>query len=98
MIHLLEADSISLEFGLRTILSDIHIKCRTGEIPGILARNGQGKTCLMRVLYGDLPPSSRSVRFDNHPVFEAYKQKELLLYLPQFNFIPEWLTLQRVFN
>jgi ABC-type multidrug transport system ATPase subunit len=98
MIHKLEADSIFLKFGLRTILSDIHIQCRTGEITGLLGRNGQGKTCLMRILYGDLPASSRSVRLDSQLVFQAYKQKELILYLPQFNFIPEWLTLQRIFN
>ncbi|HEX9510448.1 MAG TPA: ATP-binding cassette domain-containing protein [Puia sp.] len=98
MTHTLEADSISLEFGLRPILSDIHIKCRTGEITGLLGRNGQGKTCLMRILYGDLEASGRSVRFDNIAVLQAYKQPEWLSYLPQFNFIPESLTLQRVFN
>jgi lipopolysaccharide export system ATP-binding protein len=98
MTHTLEADSISLEFGLRPILSDIHIKCRTGEITGLLGRNGQGKTCLMRILYGDLEASGRSVRFDNIAVSQAYKRPEWLSYLPQFNFIPESLTLQRVFN
>src|SRR5258708_513187 len=98
MTHTLEADSISLEFGLRPILSDIHIKCRTGEITGLLGRNGQGKTCLMRILYGDLEASGRSVRFDNIAVLQAYKQPEWLSYLPKFNFIPESLTLQRVFN
>jgi lipopolysaccharide export system ATP-binding protein len=98
MIHTLEADSIRLEFDLRTILSDIYLTCRTGEITGLLGRNGQGKTCLMRILCGELEASSRSVRFDKMPVLQAYKQRELLLYLPQFNFIPGSLTLQRVFN
>jgi lipopolysaccharide export system ATP-binding protein len=98
MIHTLEADSITLSFGHRPILSDIYIECRTGGITGLLGRNGQGKSCLMRILCGELQAASRSVRFDNIPVLQAYKQPELLAYLPQFNFIPESLTLQRVFN
>lgn len=98
MTHILEADSISLNFGLRHILSDIHIKCQTGEITGLLGRNGQGKTCLLRILWGDLEATGHSVRLDNIPVSRAYKYPEWLSYLPQFNFIPESLSLQRVFD
>ena len=98
MKHTLEADSIQLEFGLRPILSDIHIQCETGKITGLLGRNGQGKSCLMRILYGDLPAASRSVRFDRVSVPEAYRRPDLLLYLPQFNIIPESLTLRRVLD
>lgn len=42
MIHKLEADSISLEFGSRRILSDVYLKCETGKITGLLGRNGNG--------------------------------------------------------
>jgi ABC-type multidrug transport system ATPase subunit len=96
--HTLEADGIKLDFGLKPILSDIYIKCETGTITGLLGRNGQGKTCLMRVLYGDLEASSRSVRFDKESVPQACKRPELLLYMPQFNFIPGSLAVQRVFD
>jgi ABC-type multidrug transport system ATPase subunit len=98
MLHTLEADSINLEFGSRRILSDIHILCRTGEITGLLGRNGQGKTCLMRIIYGDLEASSRSVRFDDISLLHPYRQPEHILYVPQFNFMPESLSLQRVFR
>jgi lipopolysaccharide export system ATP-binding protein len=96
--HTLEADSIQLEFGLRSVLSEIHIQCETGKITGLLGRNGQGKSCLMRILYGDLPATSGLVRFDDKPLPAAYKQPQLLLYLPQFNFIPPSLTIPRVLN
>jgi len=98
MVHTLEADNILLEFGLRRVLSDIHIQCRTGEITGLLGRNGQGKTCLMRILYGDLNASSRSVRFNDISLRQPFRQKQLLLFLPPFNFIPPSLPLQRVFQ
>lgn len=97
MTHKLEADSIHLEFKGRRILSDIYLKCETGKITGLLGRNGEGKTCLMEIIYGTLK-SEKSVRFDNAVQNEAFKKPGLVLYLPQFNFIPKRLPLKRIFN
>lgn len=97
MIHKLEADSIQFEFNGRRILSDIYLKCETGKITGLLGRNGEGKSCLMKIIYGTLKCES-SVRFDNLTRHDAFKRRDLILYLPQFNFIPKSLSLKRVFN
>lgn len=97
MTHTLEADSIELAFDGRKILSGIYLKCETGKITGLLGRNGQGKTCLMKIIYGSLS-CEKSVRFDQVAYAEAYKQPNLLRYLPQFNFIPKSLSLKRVFQ
>ena len=97
MIHQLEADSIQLQLGNRTILCSIYLKCETGKITGLLGRNGQGKSCLMKIIYGTLD-CEKSIRIDNQAQYEAYKRPELLLYLPQFNFIPKALSLKRIFQ
>lgn len=97
MTHTLEADSIQLQFDDRRILSDIYLKCETGKITGLLGRNGQGKSCLMQIIYGRLK-CEKSVRFDNASQYEAFKRPDLLHYLPQFNFIPKALTLKRIFQ
>jgi ABC-type multidrug transport system ATPase subunit len=80
--HTLLADNIQLAFGPRRILSDISIRCETGSITGLLGRNGSGKSCLLRILYGDL----------------AAGRPGLLLYLPQYNFIPVRLLLSRIMD
>ncbi len=98
MTHTFEADGIILDFGTRRILSNIYFKCETGKITGILGRNGQGKTCLMNVVYGSLNAVSKSIRFDNLSVFEAFQRPDLLTYLPQYNFIPSSLSLMRIFK
>lgn len=97
MTHKLEADSIQLEFDGRKILSSIYLKCETGKITGLLGRNGQGKSCLMKIIYGSLK-CEKSIRFDNITQYEAFKRPDLLLYLPQFNFIPKFLSLKRIFK
>ena len=96
MKHILETDSIQLEFKGRKILSDIYLKCETGTITGLLGRNGQGKSCLMQIIYGTLN-CEKSVRIDNLPQKDASGFPKMLLYLPQFNFIPKFLSLQRIF-
>lgn len=97
MKHTLEADSIQLEFGQRRVLMDIYFKCETGAITGLLGRNGQGKTCLMNIVYGSMKAPGKSIRFDHVPIYEAFKRPDLVVYLPQFNFIPGFLTLKRIF-
>ena len=98
MTHKLEADGIILEFKERKILSDIYLKSETGKITGIVGRNGQGKTCLLNIIYGSLEATSRSIRVDNISIFKTFKRPDLLQYLPQFNFIPKSLTLKRIFS
>jgi len=97
MIHELEADSIRLEFDGRIILSDIYLKCETGKITGLLGRNGQGKSCLMKIIHGSLN-CDKSIRFDKIVEPTAFKKPGLVAYLPQFNFIPKFLSLKRIFT
>lgn len=98
MKHILEVDGVSLNFSGRVILSDIYLKSETGKIIGLLGRNGQGKSCLMKIISGTLKAESRSIRFDGKTVFELSGRSDLLLYLPQFNFIPSFLRLERIFK
>ncbi len=97
MKHVLEADGIQLEFNGRKILSDIYLKCETGKITGLLGRNGQGKSCLMNIIYGSLA-CEKSVRFDRISIKEPYKRTDLIRYLPQFHYLPKSLSLQRIFT
>jgi ABC-type multidrug transport system ATPase subunit len=96
-MHLLEADSIQLVFDGRSILSDIYLTSETGKITGLLGRNGAGKSCLLKIIFGSLD-SEKSIRFDKQPNNQPFKVSKLITYLPQFNFIPKRLSLRRVFQ
>lgn len=97
-MHKLEIDSVLLEFDLRKILSDVYLKCETGKITGLLGRNGNGKSCLMNIICGSLEPQSKSIRFDNKTIDIPFKKPELLMYLPQFNFTPNYISVKRIFE
>jgi ABC-type lipopolysaccharide export system ATPase subunit len=97
-MHHLSADSIKLTFGQRPILKDAGLQLQTGTITGLLGRNGAGKSCLLQVLYGTLPATKQSIRFDDQPVSRPCRDPWRIRFLPQFNFIPKTLLLCRVLD
>ena len=97
MIHTLEADGVQLQYGEWKVLSDVYIKCETGSVTGLLGRNGMGKTTLMNIIYGSKKAQSQSVRADGLRLACAFQVPQLVAYLPQFNFIPDGLTIKRIF-
>jgi ABC-type lipopolysaccharide export system ATPase subunit len=98
MKHCLEVDSIILEFGTKRVLHDVYLKNETGQITGILGRNGTGKTCLMNIIYGELEINEKSVRLNSEPIFRGFRKPENFRYLPQYNFIPKHLKVERIFK
>ena len=61
MVNLVNAERVSLAFGTRTLLDAVSIGIGTGEVVGVLGRNGDGKTSLLRLLTGDLDPDAGRV-------------------------------------
>ena len=50
--YILELRGISKSFGSNTVLSDIDVSIRPGEIHALLGENGAGKSTLMNILFG----------------------------------------------
>lgn len=98
MKNTLEIDSVILEFGLKRILQDVYLKIETGRITGLLGRNGTGKSSLMKIIFGELVPESKSIRINDEALLNSYRSPEVIRYLPQNNFIPKALTVGRVFR
>lgn len=98
MINMLEIDSVLLEFGSKRILKDVYLKSETGKVTGVLGRNGTGKSCLMKILFGELIPSDKSIRINGKALITSNRSPKDLRYLPQKRFVPNSLTIERIFN
>jgi iron complex transport system ATP-binding protein len=57
----LEATGIQFAYGQRSILNDINLEARFGEVIGLVGPNGSGKTTLLRIASGSLAPQKGSV-------------------------------------
>ncbi|MCR9139732.1 MAG: ABC-F family ATP-binding cassette domain-containing protein [Alphaproteobacteria bacterium] len=58
----IEAKSINMSFGDRTIVKDFSIRVHKGDRIGLVGRNGAGKTTLLNLLTGVMEPDSGSLR------------------------------------
>jgi len=90
MKHQLEIDSVQKSFATKRILSDVYLRTETGNIIGILGRNGCGKSTLFKIIFGTLGAENKFVRIDNVIHKKPYFTREIT-YLPQDNFIPKHL-------
>lgn len=76
-------DNLSVTFGRRPILKNLHGELR-GRSIGLLGPNGAGKTTLIHTLLGFHPPSGGAARiFDCDITHQANKIKSLIGYMPE---------------
>ena len=98
MKYLLEIDSVQLSFGERIILNNIYVKAETGKVTGILGRNGCGKSCLLKLIFGEISTNEKSVRINGEALISNHRNPEDMRMLPQFNFSPKHMKVSKVFD
>ena len=98
MKHVLELDSLYLEYGLHKVLQDVFMKCETGSVVGLLGRNGCGKSSLMKIVFGSLKAYSKCIRIDGVNLLETNINKQEIAFLPQHSIVPSFLKIEEVFK
>jgi ABC-type multidrug transport system ATPase subunit len=93
--QVLEADGIRLAFGGRQVLANIYLRVQTGQIVGLLGRNGSGKSVLLQTIFGARTVADASVRVNGHRVVPAFNRPGLVNYLPQKPLLPPSLPLRQ---
>ena len=63
--NIVNADRISKSWGTRTVLSKVSLGLSTGDVIGVVGRNGDGKSTLLALLTGSLEPDSGTVTRTN---------------------------------
>ena len=89
---MLRIDSVTLNFGSKSVLAGCYLQCQKGEIVGLLGRNGAGKSCLLKIIFGTQKADFKHLRIDDKIIDTGYKTREVV-YLPQDNFLPPFLKI-----
>lgn len=90
----LEISGIIKQFKNRALLSDVYIKCKTGEVVGILGRNGSGKSTLLQIIFGTMSTENKTIRINNTFYLQPYLKGKLISYLPQKHWLPKHLSIK----
>jgi ABC-type multidrug transport system ATPase subunit len=93
--HVLEVDGILKKYNDKVVLSDIYLKCETGQIVGLLGRNGSGKSTLLKIISGLVPAPDKCIRIDSVSKNNQNFLLKEVSYLSQNQFIPNYLSVQK---
>ena len=92
---LLEVDSVQKQYDGKIIVSDVYLKCETGDVIGILGRNGSGKSTLLKIIFGIVTADFKFVRVDGAVKSKISDLLNEISYLPQENFIPNSFSIKK---
>ena len=88
---MLEADNLECVRGDRRLFAGLGFKLAAGELLYLQGKNGSGKTSLLRMLIGLLPPETGSIRWKGEAI-NSDEYRADLCYLGHLNAIKEELT------
>ena len=89
-MDLLEITDLNKSYGKKTILKNINIECKVGEIIGIFGRNGTGKSTLLKLIFGTVKADSILIKINTEIISQkAIIPSNKIAYLPQDTFLPK---------
>lgn len=80
-MELLECKDLCKSFDNKVILDNVNIKIERGKIVGLLGKNGQGKTTLIKLINDLLTPTSGEVFINGKK--PSIESKKIISYLPE---------------
>ncbi len=71
---MITVSNLSIQFGKRILFRDVDIKFTPGNCYGIIGANGAGKSTFLRMITGEVDPSSGSISFGSGERLSVLKQ------------------------
>ncbi|UFH47029.1 ATP-binding cassette domain-containing protein [Flavobacterium galactosidilyticum] len=93
--NVLEVDSVQKQYDGKIIISDVYLKCETGDIIGVLGRNGSGKSTLLKIIFGIVAADFKFVRINGAVKSKTSTLLNQISYLAQDNFIPNSFSIKK---
>jgi branched-chain amino acid transport system ATP-binding protein len=76
---MLKLDGVSAGYGRTTIIREIEMEVRPGQVVAVLGANGAGKSTLLRTIAGELTPSAGTIHYAGQNLAKVSSVKRALL-------------------
>jgi ABC-2 type transport system ATP-binding protein len=87
MSEILTIRNLSKSFGRKRVLQDFSLTLAKGKVYGLLGKNGEGKTTLVRILMGVIPADSGEIHYKGRRIrYNDIWYKKEVGYIPEDSF------------
>jgi ABC-type branched-subunit amino acid transport system ATPase component len=97
-MNILKADNITAGYTRKVnILTDVHIRVKSGQIVSVIGPNGAGKSTLLKTIFGMLKPSNGSIHLKDEDITGLKPDKVAqrgISYVPQVDNVFPSMTIQ----
>ncbi len=88
---MIEVRNIYKNYHQNNALNNISITIEMGSVFGLVGTNGAGKTSLLKIIAGIIIPDGGSVLWNDETIFDNYKLKQKLAFVPdELYFFPNY--------
>jgi ribose transport system ATP-binding protein len=97
----LSVRGLTKKYGPVTVLKDINVEFRKGEVHALIGENGAGKSTLCKIISGAIMPSDGKI-YVNDTVYEGFspqtaRNQGISMVYQEFNLIPEMTVYENLF-
>ena len=73
---MLTVSNLSLQFGKRVLFEEVNLKFTPGNVYGLIGANGAGKSTFVKILAGDIDPTTGNISMDPGERMSVLKQNQ----------------------
>ncbi len=95
---MISAEGLTVEVGQKTLISDISLEVKPGEVVAMIGANGAGKSTTLKVLCGETIPDAGAVELNGKPLMDwtAVERAQQMAVLPQSSSLSFGLRVQEI--
>jgi ABC-2 type transport system ATP-binding protein len=97
MAEILLAKNLNKSFGRKQVLKDFNMTLKEGQVYGLLGKNGEGKTTLIRMIMGIIPGDKGKILYKEKEIqFNQPFYKKEVGYIPEETIFFGWMTIKEL--
>lgn len=97
MGEILRAECLYKKFGRKQVLKDFNMTLEEGKVYGLLGKNGEGKTTLIRMIIGVIPGDKGKIYYKGNPIaFNSPHYKKEVGYIPEESIFFGWMRINEL--
>ena len=97
MTEILLAKNLHKSFGPIRVLRDFNMTLKKGQVYGLLGKNGEGKTTLIRMIMGIIPGDKGKILYKGKEIsFNQPGYKKEVGYIPEESIFFGWMTIKEL--